>query len=403
VGAVAQRSDPGAESDTVLETHPPAGTEVAAGSAVDLVVAVPTRPTCTVPQVGGLPRSEAEAAIQDADLTVGSESQEPSATAEQGSVLRTDPAAGSTVECDSTVSMVVSSGPPPVDDCRVPDVAGLTRAQAAAAIQDADLSVGSDVVRTDESPEGTVLGTDPPAGATVACDSTVALVVSSGPEQCTVPQVVGSTAQAAVAALREARLVKGEVTEGRDPSVEPDTVLSSTPAPGSTVDCGSAVALVVAVEPTCTVPDVEERQRDAAVAAIEDAGLVAAEQAEPSSEEAGTVLDQEPAPGSAVDCGSAVTLLVSSGPEQCAVPDVVGMTQADAEAAIGAADLTVGSATPTADSSPAGTVLGTVPASGSEVECGSAVTLLVSSGPAQSVDPEQQGSEQVDPGQDGPG
>jgi hypothetical protein len=79
-----------------------------------------------------------------------------------------------------------------------------------------------------------------------------------------------------------------------------------------------------------------------------------------------------------------VDLLVSLGPiEMVDVPDVVGLSQADAEAAIVAAGLNVGAVT-TANSEtvPAGDVISQDPVAGTAVPSGSAVDLVVSSGTA---------------------
>jgi serine/threonine-protein kinase len=135
---------------------------------------------------------------------------------------------------------------------------------------------------------------------------------------------------------------------------------------------------------TCTVPDdvVKGAQRDDAAAAIEAAGLVVAEQSQTSTEDAGTVLQVDPAAGEEVECGSTVTIVVAtSGPEPCTVPDVVGSTRSQAAATIEDADLAVGAVSEREDASvAAGTVLQTSPTAGSELECGSTVTIVVSSG-----------------------
>ena len=66
------------------------------------------------------------------------------------------------------------------------------------------------------------------------------------------------------------------------------------------------------------------------------------------------------------------------------VPDVVSLTQADAEAAISAAGLTVGTITPTNHPTvAAGTVISHTPGAGASVAAGSAVDLVVSTGPGQ--------------------
>ena len=79
----------------------------------------------------------------------------------------------------------------------------------------------------------------------------------------------------------------------------------------------------------------------------------------------------------------AFNLTVSSGPEPVTVPSVLGLMQANAESAIVAAGLAVGTiATASSDSVPAGAVISQTPEGGSEVTQGATVNLTVSSGAA---------------------
>jgi transcription elongation GreA/GreB family factor len=135
---------------------------------------------------------------------------------------------------------------------------------------------------------------------------------------------------------------------------------------------------------TCTVPEkLVGKQQPDAEDAIEAAGLVAVpEERGSSSQEAGTVLDVDPAAGEEVACGSTVTITVSSGsgPETCTVPDVVGTQWAAAKAAIEDAGLVAVPEERESSSQEAGTVLDADPAAGEEVACGNTVTIVVSSG-----------------------
>ena len=96
---------------------------------------------------------------------------------------------------------------------------------------------------------------------------------------------------------------------------------------------------------------------------------------------AGIVISQTPASGTVVDIGSAVNLVVSLG--QPVVPNVIGMTQADANAAITAVDnLTVGTVTDEySDTIAVGLVISQDPNGGTHVTIGTAVNLVVSMGP----------------------
>ena len=96
------------------------------------------------------------------------------------------------------------------------------------------------------------------------------------------------------------------------------------------------------------------------------------------------MISESPTAGTNVNVGSAVNLVVSSGPAQVAVPNVVGDTQAAATTAITGAGLVVGTVTQQSSSTVAlGDVISESPVAGTSVNVGSAVNLVVSSGPAQ--------------------
>jgi beta-lactam-binding protein with PASTA domain len=136
-----------------------------------------------------------------------------------------------------------------------------------------------------------------------------------------------------------------------------------------------------------TVPDVVGMTREAADSALAAADLRTGTVTEQFSETvpAGTVISQNPAAGTRVRRGSAVDLAVSKGPERVSVPDVVGMTEAAAEAALTTARLTVGNVTQEYhETVPAGTVISQNPAAGTSVAPGTAVDLVVSQGPTPS-------------------
>ncbi len=121
----------------------------------------------------------------------------------------------------------------------------------------------------------------------------------------------------------------------------------------------------------------------AATSAITGAGLVLGTVTMQSSSTAasGSVISENPAAAASVASGSAVALVVSSGPAMAAVPNVVGDTQAAATTAITGASLTVGTVTQQSSATVAsGDVISENPAAAS-VATGSAVALVVSSGP----------------------
>lgn len=127
----------------------------------------------------------------------------------------------------------------------VPDFCGVSERSAAA---DETFEFTAEY-RYDNSPAGTILSQEPPAGSIrkVGEDRArckVRVVVSMGPEQVTLPDLVGQNGGVAAAELRRMGLV---VTTAPDPSAAPTTaageVTAMSPAAGSVLQSGAAVRL----------------------------------------------------------------------------------------------------------------------------------------------------------------
>ncbi len=146
-----------------------------------------------------------------------------------------------------------------------------------------------------------------------------------------------------------------------------------------------------------TVPNVTGQSQAVAVARLQRVGLTAAvDQSTSAAVAAGTVLGQTPRAGSSVKKGSRVSIAVSSGPESLGMPKVVGLMSAQAVAKLQAVGLQ-----PTTQSQPsaevaAGTVISTVPSAGTDLQKGSGVVVVVSSGPQQVDVPEVTGETQAE-------
>jgi hypothetical protein len=133
-----------------------------------------------------------------------------------------------------------------LDEVLVPDVIGLAQAAAEDAIVAAGLNVG--VVTTDNSdtvPFGDVISQDPVGGNVVLAGSDVDLVISLGPADVVVPDVVGLPQGAAEGAIAGANLVVGAVTTENSDTVPAGNVISQNPGGGASAAPGTPVDLVV--------------------------------------------------------------------------------------------------------------------------------------------------------------
>jgi eukaryotic-like serine/threonine-protein kinase len=219
-------------------------------------------------------------------------------------------------------------------EVRVPDVIGLREGEARDRLEEAGLE--ADVQRRNSrQPSGEVIDQDPGSGERVEEGSAVELIVSRGPRQVTVPNLEGLSEDDAAAALDDANLRLGEVTEQTSDEVEEGLVIEQNPASGERVDIRSPVDIVLSSGPELVVvPAVIGLTEDDAIAALDDAGLEVNSVSGPSDEPQGIVFDQDPVEGTEVDPGTTVTISVSEGPaeEELTMPDVLGMDAGDAEA-----------------------------------------------------------------------
>ena len=96
----------------------------------------------------------------------------------------------------------------------------------------------------------------------------------------------------------------------------------------------------------------------------------------------GNVISSDPASGTSIAQGGTVELVVSTGPTQVTVPGLAGVSQITAATTLGQVGLNVGTVTQAPSTQyGAGTVISTTPAVGTQVAPGTAVNLVVSSGP----------------------
>ena len=223
-------------------------------------------------------------------------------------VVDQDPNAGDEVETGSTVTLEVSRGP---GNVLLPSVANRPREQAINELEKAGVKVSWEESPSDEVREGYAIRTVPGAGKSVVKGSRVTLFVSSGPEQVTVPDVVGLSRESALDSLRAEGL---KVAVREEPSDKrADEVIAQDPVAGQQVDAGSRVTMTVSTGPEqVSVPDVIGLAPGEARSALKDAGLKAVERDSPVDDEAqdGLVVEQSPATGIKADKDSPVVIFV---------------------------------------------------------------------------------------------
>ena len=169
-GTVTPVNDENAPKDAVLDWSFK-GKEITKGSAVDLTVSAgpAQRP---VPDLHGLTVADATAKLTDpaVRLTLGPVTEQFDNTIEKGKIIASTPPAGTPVDRDSVVAVVVSKGQ---DVVQIPDVRGFSLDNAVAAIRNAGLTPGDVSGKAGKK----VLNTDPRVGNTVLRGTKVDIIL----------------------------------------------------------------------------------------------------------------------------------------------------------------------------------------------------------------------------------
>jgi beta-lactam-binding protein with PASTA domain/predicted Ser/Thr protein kinase len=227
-----------APAGIVIQQNPQAGTAVASGSTVVIVVSSGPPPG-TVPNVLGEPEAVAKSHLLHDGYRYSTSSTNSTAV-KAGDVVSTTPAAGSSANRGSVVQLVISTGAPNVS---LPNVVGLTYANAKTVLLANGFKV-SEVKQPNEFAPGQVLAQSPNS-AKAPQGSTVILTVSSAPNRILVPDEVGQTESNAVQALQALGL---SVTTTQVTVTNPANnglVVRELPHPGSRVKKDYPVTLEI--------------------------------------------------------------------------------------------------------------------------------------------------------------
>ncbi|MFT3853641.1 MAG: PASTA domain-containing protein [Ilumatobacteraceae bacterium] len=305
----------------VISTDPPAGTKLAEGKTLTIVISTGPAPR-TLPELRGKTVQEAtdtltglglETVVGDAvfDDTIPKDSVVSWTVPDQPNLV-----AGNSVNKGTTVRIIPSKGPAP----RLPDVTGQTLDQATATLAAQQLQISQGAPVNDETVlQGIVVSWSVPdhpeltTGAVVDPGTTVQVVLSAGPAPRTVPSLGGLAAADAKAAVEAIQLADAE---------GPAEFSDSVPA--------------------------------------------------------GAVIRQDPAAGAQVPRDSTVTVVLSKGPDVVAVPEVIGLGLQQAQNALATAGLSVGTVTGNANGTvSSATVDGQAVTTGQQLRRGTAVDLTV--------------------------
>lgn len=216
------------------------------------------------------------------------------------------------------VSSIIGGG----EEVEVPDVVGMDLKEAIEKLEEKEFDYTveyktADEIDTDEDfKEGEVMEQSIEPGTMVKSGKTVKLTVCSGEGPVEVPGVIGMEAQKAKALLEEVGLVVS-VEEKENDSEEPGIVFEQSLDKGTEAQVGDSITILVSKQKKVTVPNLEGLSLEEAKAKLKAEGLSVGNVTQKNSDSysPNQVMSQNVSPGSEVEKGSKVDLVVSSGPK----------------------------------------------------------------------------------------
>ncbi|MFI6777146.1 Stk1 family PASTA domain-containing Ser/Thr kinase [Nocardia sp. NPDC050412] len=245
--AIQQKPDNKVATGNVISTQPLGGSRVDKGSTITVQVSAGPAQV-QIPRLDGMTQEQAEQQLNASGLRMDPNVQrKPSSAQETDKVIGTDPSAGSRVDVDRAIVVILGSGP---EQIRVPNVVGQDISVAQPNLVD---SSGFKITIQDvpsSKPKGEVIATTPSGGSTADKGSTVTVQVSSG--DIVMPSLIGLTTAQAVDKLRQAGWTGtsaqiSQSTQGTFDTNSVGRVVSQQPAAGSAIGKNGTVSITTYV------------------------------------------------------------------------------------------------------------------------------------------------------------
>ena len=230
-----------------------------------------TQVIINVPDLTGSSQTEALNDLQSLGFKVGIEnSAHPDVPS--GAVIRTQPPANTSTNPDTLVTIIVSVGP---EAYPIPYVVDLETDRAVYVIEESGFTIGQKIeVSDDNVPIGFIISQNPMAGKKMGPGSSVDLVISSGPSLIELGDLSKKSVEDATQILETLGL-EFETIEEFSEDTEEGLISGTLPEAGEIITPDELITLIVSLGIKIEVPEVEGLNYQAAIDALEEAGLVA--------------------------------------------------------------------------------------------------------------------------------
>ncbi len=225
-------------SGNVVSTDPKAGEQAEKGATIKINVSKGTEQV-SVPDLKGKSADDAQKALSQAGLNGKQGDTVYSDDVSEGAVASQDTSAGSKANKGDTIVYHLSKGSEKVS---IPNVVGMTQANATSKLESAGFSVNVTTSASDDVDKGNVIKQSDTG--TAKKGSTITITVSSGASSVQVPSVVGKTESDAGSALEKAGF-KYDIQRESSSTVAKGNVIRQSPSSGATAKKGDTITIYV--------------------------------------------------------------------------------------------------------------------------------------------------------------
>lgn len=198
-----------------------------------------------VPDLSGKTYEEAQKALTELGLKIENKGEVSSNDYEEGEVANQDPVAGTSVDKDTTVGVVISNGKGSID---VPSVVDKTESEAIRALEELGFKPDKTYSYSDTVTEGKVISQNPVSGSKAKAGDTITITISQGREAVTVPDVY-TTYKSEEQAKLELSAFNVSVKTAYSDSYPEGIVMAQSIEPGKQVEKGTSITITVSQGP----------------------------------------------------------------------------------------------------------------------------------------------------------